>query len=268
MAEAFLRWAGGKRWFIQKESHRLPNAEQYKRYIEPFLGGGSVFFYLEPKHALLSDYNEELIRAYIALRDNFDGIYHLLEKHQINNSKDYYYRIRNTHPTDPVDAAARTIYLNKACFNGIYRVNKSGEFNVPYGKRDVINFVYQKLKDASIALKGIDIVAQPYGTSIDEAEEGDFLFCDPPYALETAESFVGYNADSFTWEDQVQLADSLQKAADRGVKVMVTNVDAPEVRALYDEATFLIDNTSRNCRIAGGLEGRKVYPELIATANI
>ncbi len=268
MAEAFLKWAGGKKWFINNESHRLPDVDSFNRYIEPFLGGGSVFFHLEPAVSLLSDYNQELIRTYIVLRDSFENLYELLEAHQRNNSKEYYYEIRKLEPKDHVEAAARMIYLNKACFNGIYRVNKKGEFNVPYGSYRSITFDFQKLKKASNALKNAEIVAREYNLSIDEAKEGDFVFCDPPYALKTAESFVGYNANTFGWEDQIKLAESLQRAAEQGVKVMVTNVDAPEVRALYNEATFSIDMVSRKCTIAGGNAGRKKYSELIATANI
>ena len=268
MAEAFLKWAGGKRWFVKHEKYRLPLNLTFNRYIEPFLGGGSIFFYLEPSVALLSDNNEELIRTYIALRDDFDGVFRLLEKHQANHSKEYYYDIRAAFPSNHIEAAARMIYLNKACFNGIYRVNKKGDFNVPFGKRKTVFFDYQKMKDASMALKHAIIVKQDYSISIDEAEEGDFVFCDPPYALKTADSFVGYNANSFGWEDQIQLAEALQNAANRGVKIMITNVFAPEVRQLYDEATFSVGVTSRKCSIAGGVEGRRSYPELIATANM
>lgn len=268
MAEAFLKWAGGKRWFINSESHRLPKVDNFNKYIEPFLGGGSVFFHIEPTESLLSDCNQELIRTYIALRDNFERVYELLQVHQELNSKEYFYNIRALSPSDHAEAAARMIYLNKACFNGIYRVNKKGEFNVPYGSYKSVSFDYHKLEKASVALQNAEIVSREYNISIDEAEENDFIFCDPPYALKTSESFVGYNATTFQWEDQIQLAESLQRAAERGVKVMVTNVDAPEVRSLYNEATFLIDSVSRKCNIAGGNAGRKMYPELIATANL
>lgn len=268
MAEAFLKWAGGKRWFIKKETHRLPAKDSFYRYVEPFLGGGSVFFYLEPHNAVLSDCNEELIKTYTALRDNFEGVYKHLLKHQSNNSKEYYYAVRAQLPNGPMAAAARMIYLNRACFNGIYRVNRKGHFNVPYGSGAPVSFNKEQLKRASLALQGAELIAQSYLVSIDETVEGDFLFCDPPYAVQTAESFVGYNATTFTWSDQIKLAESVARAAERGVKVMVTNVDVPEVRALYDPDLFSIDTASRKCLIAGGNDGRQIYYEMIATSNI
>lgn len=129
MGKAFLKWAGGKRWLVNSESHRFPT--EYNRYIEPFLGGGAVFFFEEPNRAILSDINNELVNTYIAVRDNVDLVYKNLRIHSQKHSEEYYYQIREKRPRKLYTIAARMIYLNKACFNGIYRVNREGKFNVP-----------------------------------------------------------------------------------------------------------------------------------------
>ena len=268
MAEAFLKWAGGKRWFVQNESHRLPDKTEFNKYYEPFLGGGSVFFYIEPKIATLSDCNDELIKTFLAIRDDFEAVYQELCVHQDNDCKDYYYQVRSNIYADPVKAAARMIYMNNVCFNGIYRVNKDGLFNVPYGSGKKAKFNYEKLKESSEALRGKEIVVQDYLTSINQANDDDFVFCDPPYAVKTDDSFVGYNRKTFNWEDQEKLAEAVIRAAERGVKIMITNVAADEVVKLYDPNVFSLDYVDRKCRIAGGTAGRKIYKELIATANI
>ena len=268
MADAFLKWAGGKRWFVQSEAERLPNKDEFNRYYEPFLGGGSVFFYIEPDLATLCDCNEELIRTYSAIRDDFDNVFNELIFHENNDSKEYYYKVRAMQITEPTKAAARMIYLNNVCFNGIYRVNKNGMFNVPYGTGKKAKFDYNKMKEASSLLQGKDIIRQEYLKTIDQADYEDFLFCDPPYAVKTENSFVEYNKNTFKWDDQEKLADAVTKAAERGVKVLVTNVAAEEVIQLYDPNVFSIDYVERKCMIAGGKSGRKIYREMIASANI
>lgn len=268
MAKAFLKWAGGKRWFISRENDRLPAADEFNRYIEAFLGGGSVFFYLEPQEALLSDCNRELIETYTALRDHFEEVYQMLLQHQENDSRDYYYEVRQAIPNNQVERAARMIYMNKVCFNGIYRVNGRGLFNVPYGSGNDVRFNRETFENASNALQGIELVHQDFRETIQAAQENDFLFCDPPYAVRTENSFVGYNANTFNWESQQTLATEITNAANRNVKVMMTNVDHPDVRALYDDEIFEMESVSRICRIAGGLDGRRSYPELIVTANL
>lgn len=268
MSDTFLKWAGGKRWFVNHEGNRLPS--DYNRYIEPFLGGGAVFFHLKPQKAILSDINQELINTYLAVRDDSEGVYKYLKGHAKLHCKNYYYKIRDMRPRKQITAAARMIYLNKACFNGIYRVNKNGKFNVPYGKRDNIEFVEDNIKKSSEILKNSEILCQDFEITIDMAERGDFIFCDPPYAvLEEDKRFVGYNADVFCWRDQVRLAEALTRAMNRGVKIIMTNVDHPAVRELYENIQgFTLDTAQRQCFIAGMVESRKEYGELIVSANI
>ena len=268
MAKPFLKWAGGKKWFVNRESARFP--QTYNRYIEPFLGGGSVFFFLEPHDAILSDINQELIQTYISFKEEFPSVFEYLKKHYRNDSPDYFYKVRETQTRTSHTAAARMIYLNKACFNGIYRVNRNGEFNVPYGKHKSINLIKKELEDSYRCLGNAQILCQDFEKTIDMSENGDFIFCDPPYAVINEENrFVAYNAESFSWDDQIRLANSLEKASTRGVKIIMTNVDHPKVRALYqDNPEFELDSVDRHCFISGTNSGRSVYSELIVSANL
>lgn len=234
MAKPFLKWAGGKKWFVNQERDRL--LLDFNRYIEPFLGGGSVFFYINPQQAILSDINAELVNAYICLRDEFESVYKKLHIHQIHNSEEYYYIIRDRQTRTNATSAARTIYLNKACFNGVYRVNRDGKFNVPYGKVKNLIFDRNALQESSIALRGTEILCQDFEATIDQAEQNDFIFCDPPYAVLNEDNrFVSYTANLFSWNDQVRLSHALNRAAQRGVKILMTNVDHQAVRALYED---------------------------------
>ena len=268
MGNTFLKWAGGKTWLVNREYKRFP--KEYNKYIEPFLGGGAVFFFLEPREAILSDINNELINTYNAIKHDVDAIYKHLKIHSKNHSKEYYYKIRERKTRTMATSAARMMYLNKACFNGIYRVNKQGKFNVPFGTREEVTFDYNSLKETSETLKKADIYCQDFETTIDCAGEGDFIFCDPPYAVVDEENrFVGYNAEVFSWEDQIRLANCLKRAKERNVKILMTNVAHNKVINLYKDIDgFMIDSVNRQCFIAGTVEGRKSYEELIVTANI
>lgn len=270
MGNTFLKWAGGKRWFVNRESQRFPKAHTYNRYIEPFLGGGSVFFYLEPQEAILSDINSELISTYIAVKDDIESVYKNLRIHARKHCEEYFYQVRDRSTRTPATSAARMIYLNKACFNGIYRVNKQGKFNVPYGTREELSFNYKSLVETSNILQNAQILCQDFEVTIDMAQEGDFIFCDPPYAVVDDENrFVGYNADVFSWQDQIRLANALERAKDRNVKIIMTNVEHADVRSLYKNIDgFTLDTVKRQCFISGHAEGRKNYLELIVSANI
>lgn len=268
MGETFLKWAGGKRWFVNHEHHRLPT--EYNNYFEPFLGGGSVFFNMKPEHAYLNDINQELIGTYIAVRDEAEKVCEYLKEHERNHSKDYYYSIREAEVHDSAEKAARMIYLNKSCFNGIYRVNKKGKFNVPYGTDRKIVFNREDIIRSSQILRGAELTCQDFQHTIEMAQRDDFLFCAPPYTvINEDDRFIGYNADVFKWDDQIRLARALENAMIRGVKIIMTNVDHPAVRDLYEHIDgFLLDTGERSCLISGTKEGRKRYKELIVSANL
>lgn len=268
MAKPFLKWAGGKTWFVTNEENRLPH--NYNRYIEPFLGGASVFFHLNPREAVLTDINRELINTYISVKDDFDKVYKHLREHERNNCQEYYYRIRDMRPRTQASAAARMIYLNKTCFNGVYRLNGNGDFNVPYGTDKQIVFDKKELFDASRALQNATLYCQGFEEAIGLAQENDFLFCDPPYVVPNGTNrFVLYGLGVFSWDDQIRLAQLLHEAANRGVKIILTNIEHSEVRALYeDEPVFHLDRLRRKCTISGTTDGRGDYSELIVSANI
>lgn len=268
MNNGFLKWAGGKKWFVKNESQRFPR--DYNRYIEPFLGGGAIFFFLQPRDALLSDVNEELINTYIAVRDECQAVCANLKNHANKHDTDYYYKIRKLKTRKSTTAAARMIYLNRACYNGIYRVNSKGGFNVPIGTTKNITFNTEEFNKMTALLRNAELVCQDFQITIDMAERDDFLFCDPPYAvIDEDKRFVSYTADMFAWNDQIRLARALERAKDRGVKIIMTNVDHPAVRALYQDVQgFILETVERYCSISGITEGRKKYSELIVSANI
>lgn len=268
MNNTFLKWAGGKNWFVRNESKRFP--VDYNRYIEPFLGGGAVFFYLQPRDALLGDANEELINTYIAVRDECQAVCTNLKNHAKKHNTDYYYKIRKLKTRKNVTTAARMIYLNKACYNGIYRVNSKGRFNVPIGTSRNITFDSEEFENKATILRNAEIVCQDFQITIEMSERNDFIFCDPPYAvIDEDKRFVSYTADLFSWEDQIRLSMALVRAKDRGVKIIMTNVDHPDVRALYQDVDgFMLETVERYCSISGNREGRRKYIELIVSANI
>lgn len=268
MSNTFLKWAGGKRWFVNHENKRFPT--EYNRYIEPFLGSGAVFFYLQPQEAILCDINMDLINTYISVRDEIDAVYRNLRIHESNHSRTYYYTIRDRRTRTTATAAARMIYLNKACFNGIYRVNNQGKFNVPFGTRTELSFNRESLIGSAHDLRNAQILCQDFQETIELAQENDFLFCDPPYAVINEDArFISYTAALFSWDDQIRLAMSLERAKERGVKIIMTNVNHEEVRALYENIDgFVLDTVTRSCSISGNVEGRRAYSELIVCANL
>ena len=267
MDNTFLKWPGGKNWFIKKQSHRLPT--QYNRYIDPFLGGGSVFFFMEPTEAILSDVNKELIQTYLAIKQDWRKLDRTLQYHSRRHNDDYYYEIRKQKPREITSIAARMIYLNRTCFNGIYRVNRIGEFNVPRGTKNTIFNGHEKFEQRSRILQNAVLRSCDFEETIDIAEEGDFLFCDPPYVIQEKQSFVGYTQNLFGWNDQVRLSNALDRARQRGVKILMTNVNHPSVRMLYENlGDFFLEEITRYSSISGKSAGRRQYSELIVSANL
>lgn len=209
MNAPFLKWAGGKRWLAS--SNLLPVPDQYDRYIEPFLGGGAVFFRLAPKRALLSDINAELINLYQAVRDHPEQLEARLKAHQSHHCEQYFYAVRKTVPRAHIDQAARTLYLNRTCWNGLYRVNLRGEFNVPIGTKTSVIMQGESFEKLSQALHGVEIVCRDFEESIATAEKGDFVFVDPPYTVKhNLNGFLKYNEQIFGWADQVRLHSSVR----------------------------------------------------------
>lgn len=229
----FLKWAGGKTQLIPELSKFIPT--DFNKYIEPFIGGGAFFFYLNPKEAIISDSNEELITTYIAVRDNVEEIIKILENYK--NEEAFFYKIRSLNPNDltNTERAARLIYLNKTCFNGLYRVNKNGKFNVPYGKRKGEFLNRKQLRDSSEFLQNTIILNSDYLTTLKKyAEKGDFIYLDPPYyPVGKYSDFKRYTKEFFYHEDHVILKEEFDRLLNMGCRVLLTNSDHPVVLELY-----------------------------------
>ncbi len=234
MTEPFLKWPGGKRWLVQRYNALFPTT--YRRYVEPFLGGGAVFFHLSPLRAVLSDSNPELINTYQCVRDYPDIIEGRLRNLHAHHSGWLYYRMRSMKPRSEVGRAVRFIYLNRTCFNGIYRVNLNGEFNVPMGSKDLVEYPDGYLSLISKRLGSASIKVADFENSIDSTGKGDFVFVDPPYSvMHNNNNFIKYNSRLFSWSDQIRLSSAVRRAASRGAQIMLSNADHVSVRTLYCE---------------------------------
>jgi len=229
----FLKWAGGKGQLLGELRSLVP--PRHGRYFEPFLGGGALFFDRLPKDGMLSDVNAEIVGCYIAVRDEVEKLIRALKRHRYD--ADHYYAVRDTNPADlsPVERAARTIFLNKTGFNGLYRVNRSGKFNVPFGRyaRPLI-CDEDNLRACSKALALVDLRVCDFEEAALRANAGDFVYFDPPYVpVSRTATFTAYAPGGFGQDAQVRLADLFGRLAARGVHVLLSNSDVPATRKLY-----------------------------------
>lgn len=263
---SFLKWPGGKRWFISRHADLLPTT--FGRYFEPFLGGASVFFHLKPKQAVLADCNSELIAVYAAVAWRRKILESLLAEHQRKHGKEHYYHVRDNVPVDSVERAARTLYLNRTCFNGMYRVNFAGQFNVPKGSKTAVVMDTDDFAACAALLRRAELRVSDFEEIIDQAEGGDLVFADPPYTVgHNNNGFVRYNETLFKWSDQERLARSLIRAKDRGVKIVATNAAHSAVEALYRNHGFTLTRVERHSSISGTVVSRKRFLELVIRAN-
>lgn len=235
--EPLLRWAGGKRFLANRFMKFIPSDLYERVYREPFLGSGSLFFILRPNKAILSDSNEHLINCYKFVREYPELIARYLGKHKKRNSEKYYYEVRNTYNRLIFSAAqaARFIYLNRTCFNGIFRVNLKGEFNVPYGwKENPIIPDKDWLRKASAALKRVALKSLPFEKALTAASSGDFIYLDPPYPpLNSTSNFTRYTKDPFSLNDHKRLAQVVYDLDHQGCLIMMSNADIPFIRKLF-----------------------------------
>ncbi|MGH8677969.1 MAG: DNA adenine methylase [Burkholderiales bacterium] len=229
----FLKWAGGKRWFADRCLHLVPKVPG--RYIEPFLGSGAMFFALRPARALLSDLNPDLVDCYRAIRDAPESIAEQLAEHHRLHCKTHYYATRSIKPEDAVERAAWFIYLNRTCWNGLYRVNRKNEFNVPIGTKTSVILPSDDFPAASRILQSVEILQQDFEATLDAASDGDFVFVDPPYTVKhNLNGFLKYNDKIFSWADQLRLRDAVVRAATRGASILVTNANHSSIREIYE----------------------------------
>ena len=268
-----VKWAGGKRQILEKLKANLP--EKFNSYFEPFIGGGALLFDLAPKNATINDVNQELLAIYTCLKD--DELYRLmleeLDKHEKYHSEEYYYQVREwdrdpRFELEPVwKRAARAIYLNKSCFNGLYRVNAKGYFNVPSAKKEhVVTYskanmeeIHEYFKDDNVTILSGDFVE-----ATRNAHEGDFVYFDPPYdSWEDKESFTAYSKFDFNKDDQRRLADCFKDLTNRGVKCMLSNHNTAYINELYNGFNIQIIKAKR--MINANAAGRGAVEEVIIT---
>jgi len=233
-AKPFLKWAGGKTQLLDELVSLMPK-DKTGRYFEPFLGSGALFFHINPSTAVLNDSNDDLINCYRVIRDNVEDLILDLNNHE--NNKEYFYSIRGTKEggLTPVERASRTIFLNRTCFNGLYRVNQKGEFNAPYGyyaNPKICN--EENLRAVSLVLRNMTIHSGGYEQSLLSARKGDFVYFDPPYLpVSKYSDFKRYTKDSFYEKDHIRLAEVFKDLDSRGCYVMLSNSDHPLVHQLF-----------------------------------
>ncbi|RRB15646.1 Dam family site-specific DNA-(adenine-N6)-methyltransferase [Larkinella knui] len=262
----FLKWPGGKRWFVEKHSTLLPT--NFNTYIEPFLGSGSVFFFLQPIRAILSDVNKDLIDTFKGVKDSYDDVLRKLQHYQTEHSEEFYYNTRAELLTNTIDVAARFIYLNRTCFNGIYRVNNNGVFNVPKGTSDSVFRKEDDFKSWSRLLSTARLEVCDFEITIDKAMAEDLIFADPPYTVRhNLNGFREYNEKLFSWDDQVRLSEALIRARDRGAHIVSTNANHQSVRELYENRGFTLLTTSRFSSISANPTNRRQFDELVILSS-
>jgi DNA adenine methylase len=263
----FLKWAGGKTQLLPQLARFYPPKGSVDRYVEPFLGSGAVFFHVksvvEPRRVLLWDNNRELIDSFKAVQDNVGQVIKLLSRYREQHSKDFFLAMREKRPKSPAAIAARLIYLNKTCFNGLYRVNSRGIFNVPFGKhRNPGLFNEAWLRQAAAQLAGAKIEAEDFRLLELEAKAGDFIYFDPPYHPRSKTSyFTAYTRELFGQAEQEKLA-ALYRVLDRkGCLLMLSNSDTPLIRELYRD--FDIREVSARRMINSRADRRGAIRELV-----
>ena len=246
----FVKWVGGKRNVIQNHLKKYLPLD-FKRYIEPFVGGGAMFCYIKPIAAIINDINYELITCYEVIKNDEINLLRKIDEYTKNHSKNYFYKIRNINEEKNIDIAARFMYLNKTCFNGIYRVNSKGKFNVPFnGKKKEELKIYDKenIKNWNKFLNtnNIEIFNKNFSEILDMAEDGDFVYCDPPYDYEEGTTgFDSYNKDSFGQKNQILLANKLKELDKRNVKWMLSNHNTKLINELYKDFNIIKISTNR-----------------------
>jgi DNA adenine methylase len=265
-AAPIVKWAGGKgRLFAQLEP-LLPPGLDARRYVEPFLGGGALFFTLAPARALVSDVNPALVRTYEAVRDEVDAVIAHLRKLAKRHDQLAFYATReryNRSVLSDAEHAAVFIYLNKTCFNGLHRVNRRGEFNVPFGRYTAPRILDEAgLRAASIALSRAEIRVASFEHLLERAHPGDFVYFDPPYApVSATANFTSYASGGFGHDSQTRLRDVYRELDRRGCRLMLSNSDVPSIRELY--ADYRVDVVYAARAISCDANGRSAVREVV-----
>jgi DNA adenine methylase len=257
----FLKWVGGKRQLMPSITELMP--KKITAYYEPFIGGGAVLFNLQPKRAIINDYNAELINVYNVIKNNLDDLIKDLKKHK--NESDYFYNLRSIDRTaqfkklSDVQRASRIIYLNKTCFNGLYRVNSSGEFNSPFGKYknpNIVNEPTLKAVNQYLNSNDIQLSSGDYEDVLSEADRNSFAYLDPPYhPISESSNFTGYIQGGWNMLDQVRLREACDELNTRGVKFLLSNSASDFIKDQYKEYKITIVKANRSINSDGEKRG-------------
>lgn len=260
----FVKWAGGKRQLLAQIRERMPR--EYNRYYEPFIGGGAVVFDLLPKNALINDINEALINAYVQIRENVDSFLDSINRIDSAIGKDgkaYYYSMRNLYNMKlekmeyDIELAALFVFLNKHCFNGLYRVNSKGLFNVPYNNSKRVSYDEESIRMTSDYLKKVTITTGDFEDACRNADRGDFVFLDSPYAPLNPTSFESYTKEGFTLESHERLARLYDELTERGCYCMLTNHNTELIEQLYGNKGYTISVVNVKRMINSDANNRK-----------
>lgn len=249
---SFIRWAGGKSWLVSYV-HGLIQGLEYNNYFEPFMGGASIFFSIEQKNlCYLSDFNEELVNAFVEVRDHVDEVKAFLRTYKTDSES--YYQIRAFEPTDSIEKAARFLYLNATSYNGLWRVNRQGKYNVPYGQREV-SYNYEKLEEVHQKLQGVIINCRDFDDIRPLIRKNDLVFLDPPYTVSRKDNgFISYNATLFSLDDQYRLGRLIDYIQECGAYYILTNAAHETIMEIFRSRGRTV-TLERNSLIGG----RKAY---------
>jgi DNA adenine methylase len=273
LVKPYLKWAGGKRQLLSEIRKYLPDDINNYTYYEPFIGAGAVFFDLQPPKAVINDFNAQLILTYTVIRENVEGLIGLLKEYKNKNDEEYFYEIRNLDRNIPefnnltnVEKAARLVFLNKTCFNGLYRVNSRGFFNVPYGRYKnpaICEEIALRQISGYLNANDIAITNNDFEYAVMPADRKSFIYFDPPYHSPDKTNFTGYQADGFDEEEQRRLKDVMIKMTNRGVKCLLSNSDTGYIRELYDYQFFDIISVQAKRAINSDSAGRGPVNEVL-----
>jgi DNA adenine methylase len=275
LLKPYLKWAGGKRQLLPAIRKQLPANLDSLGYYEPFIGAGALFFDRRPRRAVINDHNEQLMLSYRVIRNHIEELIAELNSHKAKNNKEYYYRIRKQDRNaetfaglSDIQKSARLIYLNKTCYNGLYRVNSQGMFNVPYGNyanpcicdEPVLRaihsyFNYEKAE--------IEILSGDFAQAVETAEHGSFIYFDPPYHSPENTNFTGYQAGGFGAKEQRRLRDVFAARTEAGAKCLLSNSDTPFIRELYSDHRFEFITVKAKRAINSDREGRGEADEVL-----
>ncbi|MGE5557492.1 MAG: DNA adenine methylase [Bacillota bacterium] len=270
LLQPFLKWAGGKRQLLPEIRKYIP--KRIKKYHEPFVGAGAVLFDLQPSEAVINDFSVELINCYIVIKDFVDDLIQCLSKHnKFKMDKQYYYHIRDLDRQEtfnnlsPVEKAARIIFLNKTCYNGLFRVNSEGHFNVPFGNYNnpkVLDEILLKAIHNYLSMNDIKILNNDFEIVVENVKKGDFVYMDPPYdPVSDTSSFTGYNLFGFGKEDQIRLKCIFDKLSDIGAKVLLSNSNTDFILSMYKE--YRIEKVTATRNINSVASGRGKIDEVL-----